>query len=473
MEKVDISFLKAIMKGETPNMNGLSTEAQSVLSQMIEMRSDCKRRSEDFEDLNRRLEELLEVLVEFARFNFSMEIPISDKADELDGIALGLQTLGQEIEFYQKELQLSNQNLLQAQEMAKIGSWSYDSRTLETYWSDEMYRIFDLEKEVDSPDNYTSRFSSEDAEKIERLNERAIHYHEPYQVQMRIIVNGNIKYIEASAQPVFEEDELVKVVGTVMDVTERTIAHRKLEVLNRELEEKVAERTKDLEGFSYSVSHDLRAPLRSIIGFSNILLETQTGKLDEEAQRLIDIIVRNAQKMSNLIEELLTFSRVGVTMPHFHPIDLNDMLEHTWSEALSSFTQVGKVRLEKDNFPTIFGTASMLSLVFENIFSNALKYSSNNEEILIRIVRHESDNESLTLKVVDNGCGFNMKYHDKLFGVFQRLHSEDEFPGTGVGLALVKRIVDKHNGKIWAESEVGQGASFFIKLPTVDPMKDV
>ncbi|MBU2019822.1 MAG: GHKL domain-containing protein, partial [Bacteroidetes bacterium] len=361
------------------------------------------------------------------------------------------------------------QNLKEAQEMARIGSWVVDVHTNEMKWSDEVYRIYGMEMGDPTFAGLRSRYSTEDAEILTELYNRAVKFHEPYEITLRIIVNDEVKYIDAQAKPVFEEGELSKIVGTVMDVTDRYIAQRKLEISNIELEKKVAERTKDLEGFSYSVSHDLRAPLRSILGFSNILVETYGEKLDEEGQRLLEIISRNADKMSTLIEELLTFSRVGVTVPNFQPIKLDELLKTTWHEAISSFQQKDKVSVKMEKLPTIYGATSLLNQVFSNLFSNALKYSSKKEKIVISVKKFKEDTESVTLVVEDNGCGFNMKYHEKLFGVFQRLHSEDEFPGTGVGLALVKRIVDKHHGSIWAESEIDKGSKFFISLPLTNP----
>lgn len=468
-ERKTVSILRAILAKESYEKDGLSNELLEVFSQMELVVSEHGESIRQREKLHERLENLLDVLVEFAQFNFDMEIPISEEADELDGIALGLQTLGQEIEFYQRELEITNQNLLEAQEMAHIGSWEVQVDTREMHWSLEMYNIYGMERNGNDFKGLRDRFSVEDTEKLEYLFDRAVKYHEPYQLTMKIDVNGEEKYIDAQAKPVFDNGELKKIVGTVMDVTSRHIAQRRLEFMNNELEQKVAERTKDLEGFSYSVSHDLRAPLRSILGFSNILAEKYDTILDEEGHRLLDIIIRNSAKMSTLIEELLTFSRVGVTVPNFQEVDINMLMRTTWNEVYSAFEQKDKVNVTFEEMPTIFGASSLLNQVFSNLFSNALKYSSKNEEINISIKHRILDSKKIEIVIEDNGCGFNMKYHEKLFGVFQRLHSEDEFPGTGVGLALVKRIVDKHHGKIWAESEVGQGSKFYLTLPLESP----
>jgi len=145
------------------------------------------------------------------------------------------------------------------------------------------------------------------------------------------------------------------------------------------------------------------------------------------------------------------------------------LIQSIWQDSLQNFTKKESVHVEIDHLPQIFGAPSLLNQVFANLFSNALKYSLKNEKIEIKIGLYKKDKDNLTIAVKDNGCGFNMNYYEKLFGVFQRLHSEDEYPGTGVGLALVKRIVDKHQGKIWAESAVNEGSTFYVTLPTVNP----
>lgn len=468
-----ISFLRELKKGNTPDLEGLTEEDRVFVQELKDVFVEHARLKKAQEKLHGRLEKLLDILVEFAQFNFNLEIPISDEADELDGIALGLQTLGQEIEYYQRELMLSSQNLKEAQEMAGIGSWEVDISTDEMHWSDEMYRIYGMEKSDVKFSELRSRYSQEDADKLARLFDRAVKYHEPYHLTLKITVNNAVKYIDAQAKPVFEGDEIKKVVGTAMDVTDKYIAQRRLEILNSELEEKVAERTKDLEGFSYSVSHDLRAPLRSILGFSNILKESYLEKLDEEGERLLGIIIRNATKMSNLIEELLTFSRVGVTVPNFQVVDLNQVVAIAWNDAINNFEESGKVHVEIADLPNVYGASSLLHQVFVNLFSNALKYSSKKDAIDIKLIFEVQKDSFVKISLSDNGCGFNMKYHDKLFGVFQRLHSEDEFPGVGVGLALVKRIMDKHHGKIWANSELDKGTTFYLKLPLKNPLEEL
>ncbi|MFT7343891.1 MAG: signal transduction histidine kinase [Lentimonas sp.] len=465
-----ISELHSIIKGQTLDSGNRTAEEKKFIEELKEYVNQQNELTNSQNDLHDRLENLLDVLVEFAQFNFEMEIPISDKADELDGIALGLQTLGQEIEFYQKELVLTNDSLKEAQSMAKIGSWEVIIETNDMKWSDEMYHIFDIPDVGKEVETLVDMISEEDKNQLEDLFNRVVERVKNFNYVFLADVKGKVKYIDAQAKPIIVNQKVISVVGTAMDITDRILADIKMNKLNAELEEKVAERTKDLEGFSYSVSHDLRAPLRSITGLSKILAENYSHLLDEEANRLLTIIIKNATKMSTLIEELLNFSRVGVQVPKFDEIETNELVTSAWTDAMNNFESKDIVDFKSVELPNIYGTKSMLNQVFANLFSNALKYSSKKEKISIEVGIESQDDDLLTLFVRDNGCGFDMKYHDKLFGVFQRLHSEDEFVGTGVGLAFVKRVIDKHHGKIWADSTLDEGSIFYISVPWRDPI---
>jgi signal transduction histidine kinase len=239
--------------------------------------------------------------------------------------------------------------------------------------------------------------------------------------------------------------------------------------LNQELEQKVIERTsqleaanKELEAFSYSVSHDLRAPLRGIDGFANILLEDYSEKLDEEAQRLLNIIRENTQKMGHLIDDLLAFSRISKHELDKSEIDVKTLANSIYYE-LTSDQDRKRISFSVADLPRLNGEASMIRQLMYNLISNAIKFSSKKENPKIEIgFKHEKGNNIYFIG--DNGVGFDMKYYGKLFGVFQRLHNEAEFKGTGVGLAIAKRIVNKHGGKIWAESEINIGTTIYFTI---------
>jgi signal transduction histidine kinase len=240
----------------------------------------------------------------------------------------------------------------------------------------------------------------------------------------------------------------------------RTIAEQRL----RDAELETKKINQDLESFSYSVSHDLRAPLRSINGYSQILIEDYSEKFDAEGNRLLNIIINNARRMGQLIDDLLEFSRLGRQEIRRATVNI-DVQVRTIASELMEREKDRKINLDIQPLGSAPVDDNMLRQVWINLIGNALKYSRNKEEATIVIGRMDQ-NDEVVFFVKDNGAGFDMAYMDKLFGVFQRLHKNNEFEGTGVGLALVKRIVDRHKGRIWAEAKVGQGAAFYFSLPT-------
>jgi signal transduction histidine kinase len=220
---------------------------------------------------------------------------------------------------------------------------------------------------------------------------------------------------------------------------------------------------KELEAFSYSVSHDLRAPLRAIDGFSRILLEDYACKLDAEGARVLNVIRANTQNMGRLIDDLLTFSRLGRKQIEPAIINMGELARDAFTQLEPSLS--GRApKLNIKNLPPAHGDRALLQQVFVNLLSNAAKYSRPKEPAVVEVGGHSENGENIYY-VKDNGVGFDMKYADKLFGVFQRLHSAEEFEGTGVGLAIVQRVVGRHGGRVWAEGKVDEGATFYFTLP--------
>ena len=282
--------------------------------------------------------------------------------------------------------------------------------------------------------------------------------------------DGNIIYTEwYNSVLKSDEGKVISIVSFANDITDRKMAEEMIISFNAELENKVNARTeqlvqanKDLEAFSYSVSHDLRAPLRAVNGFSTMLLEIYKDKLDERAERIISTIVSSTVNMGMLIDDLLKFSRLGRKVLNIQPVNMDalvrDCVQELWISNPGLNTTV-----EIEILPKCLGDHQLLRQVWMNLIGNALKYSSKADSPSISVSFKESKQE-VTYIVQDNGVGFDMQYVDKLFGVFQRLHRQSEFEGTGIGLAIVKRIIDKHEGKVWAESEMGKGASFYFTL---------
>ncbi len=219
---------------------------------------------------------------------------------------------------------------------------------------------------------------------------------------------------------------------------------------------------KELEAFSYSVSHDLRAPLRHIDGFSELLVSYAKDQLDAKAGRYVEKISNSAKIMGKLIDDLLTFSRIGRIDMRQVKVDMGILISNQ-IETLSSDVSNRSIEWTISKFPYVMGDPDMLSLVWQNLISNSIKYSRNKVIAKIEIGCTEKDNE-VTFYIKDNGAGFDMEYYDKLFNVFQRLHSASDFEGTGIGLANVKRIITRHEGKIRAEGVLNKGATFYFTL---------
>jgi signal transduction histidine kinase len=241
---------------------------------------------------------------------------------------------------------------------------------------------------------------------------------------------------------------------------------------HQHLEAQVAQRTKALEGtnaelesFSYSVSHDLRAPLRAIHGFARILLEDHNAKLEPEAQRLLGVIDQNTRRMGQLIDDLLAFSRLGRTDLATEPVDMKELAQLVADEVQrGEADRNGSLEITIDPLPPARGDRGLLRQVMSNLLQNAAKFTRGSPSARIE-VGSRPDQGQTVYYVKDNGAGFDARYADKLFGVFQRLHSTEQFDGTGVGLAIVKRIVQRHGGRVWAEGAVNQGATFYFTLP--------
>ncbi|UII26591.1 ATP-binding protein [Fulvivirga maritima] len=261
------------------------------------------------------------------------------------------------------------------------------------------------------------------------------------------------KWYELRYRAIYDHNnDIVGVTLLSSNATYRKLKEAQLESANREL-----------EAFSYTVAHDLRAPLRIIDGYISMLKEDLVD-LDDESQRLMDVVSNNAIKMGVLIDELLNFAKLGRKDIHLRPINTWKVVEEVFSEQMS-VAENKNIDVKLGNIEDMKGDPGLIKQVFSNLISNALKYSKKKSEIIIEVNSFRND-EEITYYVKDNGVGFNMDYAGKLFGVFQRLHKESEFEGTGVGLATVNRIIKKHGGKIWAESEIDKGTTFYFTIPT-------
>ncbi|MDR3368268.1 PAS domain-containing protein [Rhodoferax sp.] len=375
----------------------------------------------------------------------------------------------------EEALRLSSERLQLATRVANIGIWDWDIPRNSLVWDDSMYQLYGIRKGdfSEAYDAWISTIHPEDKAHTDGEIQAALRGEHEYAPEFRIVrPDGSIRNIKAVSRTTRDQEgKPLRMIGTNIDITELKLAETSIRTLNQTLEQRVADRTaqleaanKELEAFAYSVSHDLRAPLRHIDGFLDLLKARTTGSLDDKSKHYMDTISDAARRMGTLIDDLLGFSRMGRKEMAAERVDLDILLQEVIHE-FDSETRGRNIDWHIGELPAVTGDRAMLRVVLLNLISNALKFTQKREKASIEIGSQPGAGEAVIIFVRDNGAGFDMLYADKLFGVFQRLHSSDEFEGTGIGLANVHRIINRHGGKTWAEGKVDGGASFYFSLP--------
>jgi PAS domain S-box-containing protein len=308
-----------------------------------------------------------------------------------------------------------------------------------------------------------------DAVLLQRLTDVATRDRELWDHELRQRhANGEERDVVVNARRMRLPDrEDTVVLMTVADLTAHKRAEHQVRELNRQLEgkvEQVSEVNRELEAFSYSVSHDLRAPLRHIAGFADKLGRHLGEQVDDKSRHYLDIISGSATRMAGLIDDLLVYSRLGRHALRLQPVDMQSLVEET-RQMLSSDLGGRRVDWHLQPLPIVIADENMMRQVWQNLLGNALKYSVQRDPARIEVTSRTQDDGATHFTVRDNGAGFDMAYAGKLFGVFQRLHKASDFPGSGIGLANVRRILARHGGRIWAEAEPDRGATFHFTLP--------
>ncbi len=324
--------------------------------------------------------------------------------------------------------------------------------------------MYGLDQAQSSPDYEVMlrhHIHPDDAAELDRNFREALQHRALFENETRIIrPDGTVRWIYNKAQPYFDEHgKLLRYIGTALDITERKRAEMALRQRTAELE--FANR--ELEAFSYSVSHDLKAPIRAIQGFARMLVKERAGALDEEGLRLLGVVVDNTQTMAQLIDDLLALSRLGRQQIRKSAFDLAAMVR--WDFEQQRAVAPGRdICLTVGELPPAWADHSLINQVILNLLENAIKYTRAKETAGIEVGGYVQGPETVYY-VRDNGIGFDERFSNKLFGVFQRLHRGSEYEGTGVGLAIVKRIIERHGGRVWAEGKVNEGATFYFALP--------
>lgn len=361
-------------------------------------------------------------------------------------------------------------------ENAPVMLWVTDPAGCCIYLNKQWYDFTGQTEETGLGFGWLSAVHPDDAKPSEDVFLNANQRRESFRLDYRLRRHdGEYRWAIDAAAPRFGPNgDFMGYIGSVTDISERKAAEEKIRSINLDLERRVKERTaqlqesnQELESFSYTVSHDLRAPLRHIQGFSQMLEKNSRDKLDEKGRGYVKVISDAAQLGGQLVDDLLVFSRLGRAALSTQPVNLAQLVEEVRQE-LQPEAEGREVRWDIKPLPNVQADPALLRLVLKNLFSNALKYTRPRPIAVIEVDARFHPHE-IEVFVKDNGVGFNMKYVDKLFGVFQRLHSAQEFEGTGIGLAHVRRIIGRHGGRTWGEGKVDEGATLHFTLPGQAP----
>lgn len=400
---------------------------------------------------------------------------VSPPGDDDGGGYLCVSTDVSSLKRSEDRLQLSERFMVDTKGVAHLGTWDWDITQPHATWSEELYRIYALSPQTYAPsyEAYLTMVHPDDRQRVIDATNAVFHQHVPYSHDERIYrPDGSMRYLHTWARPILDDGgRLVRLVGVCQDITDRKTVEEELRLLNLELERRVADRTRlleqsmrDLEAFNAMVSHDLRAPLTAI-HLSASLIESLLPAPVTPA-RVVECLGRiqsAVTRMTALVDDLLTLARVGQLPLRRAEVDLSD-LERDVLDELARTDVHRTVAIEVEPAIRCVADPHLIRTAIHNLLGNAWKYTSRVAQPRIEIGTTLVEGRR-TVFVRDNGAGFDMSQAHRLFSPFERLHDPSELPGTGVGLAAVQRIIERHGGRVWGESEVGNGATFFLELP--------
>ncbi|HVV00495.1 MAG TPA: ATP-binding protein [Verrucomicrobiae bacterium] len=435
--------------------------------------------------LQRRITNPILALVNSARVvseraDYSLRVPKTSE-DELGALTDAFNNMLEQIAAQTVALRDSEEKRRLAAEAARMGTWDWDLKAHRMAWDPMMHLLFGLAPGTfkGSDEDFLALIVEEDRPAARQAIAKALQQKQILSMEFSVDWPDGSRHVLVLRGRAFlsEIGEPERLRGTALDATERRKAEEEVRKLNAELETRVQERTAELtaanqemEAFTYSVAHDLRAPLRHIDAFSRILVEDFGLELPEQAQRYLENIRNGSKNMSRLVDDLLNLARIGRQELRRQPVSAETLVADVVKD-LQSETANRAIEWKIHPLPVLQCDPGLMKQVFTNLISNAVKYTRPRAIANIEIGSSQ-ENGKTAVFVRDNGVGFNMKYADKLFGVFQRLHRAEEFEGTGVGLATVERIIRKHGGKVWAEAEPDKGATFYFTVPRGSRARD-
>ncbi len=442
------------------SFNDMTAKLSASIQKETKTNQDLDSKIDFIRENERRINTILDALIKITQMDFSDKIELTEKGDELDAIAVGLNTMAEELEYHLNELKLSEEKLNDAQRLAHIGSWEWNTVDNTIEWSDELFRIYGINRES-SKTNYESYLKTvhpDDRDYVNEMVQRSYQNHQPFDFFHRIVLqSGELRTLHGRGEVYLSnEGNIIKMIGTAQDVTERKKAEEKLHQYNIELERK----NKEIEQFAYAASHDLQEPLRSISNFSKLLAHKLADNSSEEITKYMSLITGGAERMSNLIFDLLEYSRVGKDMSR-SITDCNVLVKDILTD-LTSIIDENDAEIHVQDLPIL--NCYDLKSVFQNLILNAIKFKKAGLPAVVNISSTSNDKDYI-FKIEDNGIGIEKEYFNRIFVIFQRLHTRFEYAGTGIGLSLTKKIIELHGGEIWVESELGKGTIFYFTIP--------
>lgn len=359
----------------------------------------------------------------------------------------------------EEALRRNREDLNRAQAVAHVGSWRLNVQKNDLTWSDENHRIFGIPP--GTPMTYETFFGTLHPEDREYVDQgwRAALKGEPYDIDHRIMVDDKVKWVRERVALEFDsEGHLLGGFGTTQDITERRRAEEELKRTLEDLERS----NRELEEFAYISSHDLQEPLRQVANFSEMLATEYQERLDERALRYFGYITTGARRMQVLVNDLLSYSRVGQAEIPKVPASLEDILKATLND-LETLIRESGADISFDPLPTLKVHPNQMALLLQNLLVNSIKFHNEKSPRIHLSARQQGGEWEISIR--DNGIGFDPQYAESIFKVFKRMHSQEKYPGTGIGLAICKKIVERHSGRIWAESQLDRGATFYFTIP--------